>query len=593
MARPEDFRDKRITYNLRTLIPILEKSGLVDEARKKLIASRAKKAELPAESAQGLDFLQRLGLRVTRGDREMVLDEELILRTLAEHFGLEFKKVDPVETDIEISTRTISESFARKNVLVPIKAVDGELHVLVFNPFRPELWEDMHRVTDLPCRIFLGTRKDILRLIDDFYQFKLSIRAAEREFASSNNLGDQESRVEVADKADATSQRHIIKAVDYLLRSAIRERASDIHLEPKRKSALVKYRIDGVLHTMYRIPQIVHQAILSRLKGMSRMDIAEKRRPQDGRVQLVLEEIPTDVRISTVPIAFGEKMVMRLLSSESTLKPLEELGMNKIQQKTYQNFLDQPYGLLLVTGPTGSGKSTTLYSTLKRLADPRLNIITLEDPIEMVVDEFNQIGIQSRIGVTFPSMLRHILRQDPDIIMIGEMRDLETAEQAVQSALTGHLVLSTLHTNDAPSVFPRLQEMGVENYLINSALIGAVAQRLVRTICPHCKMRREISGKDKKNWGLEKELADVAFLWEGEGCPECRKTGYLGRSALFEIVPFDPELKEAVRNRSELWEFQKIARKKGIRSLFADGLEKVRQGVTTVNEVLRVAGHAE
>ena len=593
MARPEDFRDKRIKYNLRTLIPILEKAGLVDEARKKLIASRAKKAELPAESEQGLDFLQRLGLRVTRDNREMILDEELILRALAEHFGLEFKKVDPVETDIEISTQTISESFARKNVLVPIKAVDGELHVLVFNPFRPELWEDMHRVTDLPCRIFLGTRKDILRLIDDFYQFKLSIRAAEREFASSNNLGDQESRVEVADKTDATSQRHIIKAVDYLLRSAIRERASDIHLEPKRKSALVKYRIDGVLHTMYRIPQIVHQAILSRLKGMSRMDIAEKRRPQDGRVQLVLEEIPTDVRISTVPIAFGEKMVMRLLSSESTLKPLEELGMNKTQQKTYQNFLDQPYGLLLVTGPTGSGKSTTLYSTLQRLADPRLNIVTLEDPIEMVVDEFNQIGIQSRIGVTFPTMLRHILRQDPDIIMIGEMRDLETAEQAIQSALTGHLVLSTLHTNDAPSVFPRLQEMGVENYLINSALLGAIAQRLVRNICPHCKIRREINEKDKKNWGLEEELAGVNHLWEGEGCPECRKTGYLGRSALFEIVPFDPELKEAIRNRAELWEFQKIARNKGIKSLFADGLEKVRQGVTTVNEVLRVAGHAE
>ncbi|MFP4657276.1 MAG: GspE/PulE family protein [Desulfonatronovibrionaceae bacterium] len=593
MARPEDFRDKRIKYNLRTLIPILEKSGLVDEARKKLIASRAQKAQLPAESEQGLDFLQRLGLRVTRDNREMILDEELILRTLAEHFGLEFKKVDPVETDIEISTQTISESFARKNVLVPIKAVEGELHVLVFNPFRPELWEDMHRVTDLPCRIFLGTRKDILRLIDDFYQFKLSIRAAEREFASSNNLGDQESRVEVADKTDASSQKHIIKAVDYLLRSAIRERASDIHLEPKRKSALVKYRIDGILHTMYRIPQIVHQAILSRLKGMSRMDIAEKRRPQDGRVQLVLEEIPTDVRISTVPIAFGEKMVMRLLSSESTLKPLEELGMNKTQQKTYQNFLDQPYGLLLVTGPTGSGKSTTLYSTLKRLADPRLNIITLEDPIEMVVDEFNQIGIQSRIGVTFPSMLRHILRQDPDIIMIGEMRDLETAEQAIQSALTGHLVLSTLHTNDAPSVFPRLQEMGVENYLINSALIGAVAQRLVRTICPHCRVRREITKKDKLNWGLQEELKGTDFLWEGEGCPECRKTGYLGRSALFEIISFDPELKEAVRNRAELWEFQNIARSKGIKGLFQDGLDKVKQGSTTVNEVLRVAGHAE
>ncbi|MGM0610660.1 MAG: GspE/PulE family protein [Thermodesulfobacteriota bacterium] len=593
MADPKDIKDIRLEYDLRTLLPILEKSGFIRISEKKLIISRAKKAQLPANSPGGIDFLENLGLTIDRNNRRVVLDEETILGIIAEHFGLQFKKVDPVETDIEITTQTISESFARKNVLVPIKIVNGELQILIFNPFRPELWEDMQRVTNLPCKIFLGTRKDILRLIDDFYQFKLSIRAAEKEFAASSDIGDMESRVRVADKSDAASQKHIIKAVDYLMRSALRERASDIHLEPKRKFALVKYRIDGMLHTMYRIPAIVHQAMLSRIKGMSRMDIAEKRRPQDGRVQLVLEDIPTDVRVSTIPIAFGEKMVMRLLSSESTLKPLEYLGMTEAQQKMYQNFLNQTYGLILVTGPTGSGKSTTLYSTMKSLADPHLNIVTLEDPIEMVVDEFNQIGIQSRIGVTFPTMLRHILRQDPDIIMIGEMRDLETAEQAVQSALTGHLVLSTLHTNDAPSVFSRLREMGLENYLINSAIIGAMAQRLVRTICPHCRIKRKITEEDKKIWGIQEEFAEVDHIWEGEGCPECRRTGYLGRSALFEIVPFDADMKEAVRNNAELGDLRTLAREKGIKTLFQDGLDKVRDGRTTVTEVLRVAGHVQ
>ncbi len=593
MPEPQKLKDKRMEYNLRTLLPVLEEAGILSESEKKMVISRARKAQISADSPEGIDFLEGLGMSIRYGDREQIMDEEMILRAVGKHFGLEFKKVDPVDTDIEVTTQTISESFARNNVLVPLKVLDGELQILVFNPFRPELWDDMQIVTNLPCRAFLGTRRDILRLIDDFYQFKLSIRAAEKEFTGSADIGDLESRVQVADKSDASSQKHVIKAVDYLLRSAIRERASDIHLEPKRKYALVKYRIDGVLHTMYRVPSIVHQAMLSRVKGMGRMDIAEKRRPQDGRVQLVLENIPTDVRISTIPTAFGEKMVLRLLSSEDTLKPLEALGMSEKQQETYQAFLQHTYGLLLVTGPTGSGKSTTLYSTMKRLADPHLNIVTLEDPIEMVVEEFNQIGVQSRTGVTFPSMLRHILRQDPDIIMIGEMRDLETAEQAIQSALTGHLVLSTLHTNDAPSVFTRLQEMGVENYLINSALIGAIAQRLVRNTCPHCKVRREITPADKKSWGVEEKLRDMEYLWEGEGCPQCRHTGYMGRCALFEVVPFDLELKEAVRRQAELEKIQHICREKGIKSLFEAGLDKVREGTTTITEVLRVVGNIE
>ena len=281
------------------------------------------------------------------------------------------------------------------------------------------------------------SRQEIERLIDDYYQFRTAIQAAEVEFMSGSEMGNLEARVRVEEKSDPTSQKHIIKAVDYLLRSALRERASDIHIEPKRDHSLVRFRIDGILHDLHRLPMTVHLAMINRLKGVSRLDISEKRRPQDGRVQLVLGGQPTDVRISTIPVAFGEKMVLRLLSSDTTLKNPEELGMLPAQFATYKKFLRSTYGLILVTGPTGSGKSTSLYSTLKTLANPQVNVVTLEDPIEMVVDEFNQIGVQTKIGVTFGQMLRHILRQDPDIIMVGEMRDLETAEQAVQAAQIG------------------------------------------------------------------------------------------------------------------------------------------------------------
>lgn len=588
-----NLKNKRIVYSLRYLLDVLVGEEEISQAQAGIITDHAMRNSIDLDSADGFDNLIRFNVRKApkeSGHPETRITEDVILKAVARREGLEFRRVDPFDLDMEVTTKTISESFARTNTLVPIMIRDGELELAVFNPFRPELWQDMERVSDLPYRVFLSTRQDINRLIDDYYQFRTAIQAAEVEFMSSSEMGNLEARVKVAEKSDPESHRHIIKAVDYLMRSALRERASDIHMEPKRDHSLVRFRIDGILHDLHRLPMTVHLAMINRLKGMSRLDISEKRRPQDGRVQLVLGGVATDVRVSTIPVAFGEKMVLRLLSSDSTLKNLEELGMLPAQFETFDRFLRSTYGLILVTGPTGSGKSTTLYSTLKVLANPQVNVVTLEDPIEMVVDDFNQIGIQSKIGVTFGQMLRHILRQDPDIIMIGEMRDLETAEQAVQSALTGHIVFSTLHTNDASSALTRLLDLGLDAYLINASVIGCIAQRLVRNICPNCKVQFAPDYDQIKALGLDMYVGEGQALWRGRGCDHCRQTGYYGRTGIFEILPYDTEVKEAIRRNVDLADLRALVRRKGVRSLMDDGMERVSRGVTTFEEVLRVAG---
>jgi len=584
---------RRIVYSVRYLLDVLYNQGEISEEQRGVILAHANKNSVNLDSGDGLDILLRFNIRKPpreEGQQEQRITEEIILKAVGRQEGVEFRRVDPFDLDLEVTTRTISESFARKNTLVPIMIRDGELEVAMFNPFRPELWQDMQRVSDLPYKVFLSTRQDIERLIDDYYQFRTAIQAAEMEFMTSNEVGNLEARVKVAEKSDPTSHQHIIKAVDYLLRSALRERSSDIHIEPKRDYALVRFRIDGILHDLHRLPMTVHLAMINRIKGMSRLDISEKRRPQDGRVQLMLGGVATDVRVSTIPVAFGEKMVLRLLSSDTTLKNLEELGMLEEQYKTYSKFLSSTYGLILVTGPTGSGKSTSLYSTLKVLANPQVNVVTLEDPIEMVVDDFNQIGVQTKIGVTFGQMLRHILRQDPDIIMIGEMRDLETAEQAVQAALTGHIVFSTLHTNDASSALTRLLDLGLDAYLINASVIGCIAQRLVRNICPYCRVQFKPDYHQIQALGLAEYVGPEQLLWKGRGCEHCRQTGYYGRTGIFEILPFDTEVKEAVRRNIDLADLRSLVRAKGVRSLFDDGMERVLRGVTTYEEVLRVAG---
>ncbi|MCK5437612.1 MAG: type II/IV secretion system protein, partial [Desulfobulbaceae bacterium] len=376
---------------------------------------------------------------------------------------------------------------------------------------------------------------------------------------------------------------------------AFDQRASDIHLEPKRNETLVRLRIDGVLHTIYTLPKVVHPAIISRIKSLSRLDIAEKRRPQDGRIKVDREGKEAEIRVSTVPVAFGEKAVLRILDPDILFQDLSKIGFSDHDFHVYENFIKAPHGIFLITGPTGSGKSTTLYSTLKCIASPDKNIITVEDPVEMIHEEFNQISVQPQIEVTFSTILRNILRQDPDIIMIGEIRDLATATHAIQAALTGHLVFSTLHTNDAVSSISRLVDLGVEPFLIGSTMLGAMAQRLVRTICPNCIETYLESTEVIRLFGFKPDETIPSGetglkLKRGKGCRECRKTGFKGRCGIFEIFPMSDRIKQMTSTSQSEAEIRKIALQEGMTTLKDDGWLKIRQGITTCEEAIRVIG---
>jgi len=375
-----------------------------------------------------------------------------------------------------------------------------------------------------------------------------------------------------------------------MLQHAFDTRASDIHIEPKRENSLIRFRIDGVLHDIQQVPKIVHAAIVSRIKTMSRLDIAEKRRPQDGRVKTSRGGREVELRVSTLPVAFGEKVVMRIFDPEVLVQDLSGLGFYPEELELFNDFITRPHGIILVTGPTGSGKTTTLYSALKAISNREQNITTIEDPIEMVYDEFNQTAVQSKVGIGFAEALRHILRQDPDIIMIGEIRDAETAQYATQAALTGHLVFSTLHTNDAASSISRLVDLGVERFLISSTLVGAMAQRLLRKICPHCGAERYLSAEEASTLRLSVPEGKRVKVREGKGCFECRTTGYLGRSGIFEILPIDDAIKHLIVEGSDAPEIKREAVKNGMRTLRQSALRKLAEGVTTFEEVVRVTG---
>jgi len=381
----------------------------------------------------------------------------------------------------------------------------------------------------------------------------------------------------------------VVNIVDWLLQYAFDQRASDIHVEPRRDKGLIRFRIDGILHHVYELPKAVNAAVTSRLKILGRMDVAEKRRPQDGRVKTVSQDgDEIELRLSTLPTAFGEKMVMRIFDPDVLLRSFQELGLSGEDYARWHGMTHASNGIVLVTGPTGSGKTTTLYSSLKQLATPEVNVCTIEDPIEMVEPTFNQMQVQHNIEVSFASGVRALLRQDPDIIMIGEIRDLETAEMAIQAALTGHLVISTLHTNDAPTAISRLLDLGLPPYMIRATLLGVMAQRLVRTLCPHCKIEEPV---DEEAWRLLTRPFKVkppAHFFAPKGCLECRDTGYLGRMGVYEILPMNPDVQALVREDTDLDNIRKAGFADGMRTLRLSGAQKVGAGLTTVAEVLRV-----
>jgi general secretion pathway protein E len=536
-----------------------------------------------------VDVVTRIGPLRADG-KPGALEEDIIFQALAAEWKIAYKKIDPLKLDLNVVTTTVPRNFALKHLVLPIEIDSGTLIVATPNPHNIEVIDDIIRVTNMRVATVVSSKSDILKLIDEFFGFKRSIAAAEDLFSGpSIDLGNLEQyvRLKSADELPSNDQ-HIVNAVNHLFIYAFDQRASDIHIEPKREAVLVRMRIDGVLHTVYKLPKKVHNAIVSRIKALSRLNMAEKRRPQDGRIKMDKGGQETEIRISTVPVAFGEKVVMRVMDPDVLIQDLHGLGFSENDLKKFDQFIRMPHGIILVTGPTGSGKSTTLYSSLRKISTPENNVVTVEDPIEMIHEEFNQIGVQSAIGVTFGSILKTILRQDPDIIMIGEMRDLETAENAVQASLTGHLVLSTLHTNDAPSSITRLLDLGVPAFLIQATLIGIVAQRLVRVICEYCRESFKINAADLVALGIDTGLSGTVQLHRGIGCNRCRHTGYRGRSGIYEVMPYSESIQKMTTAKVNFEKIRIRAKEEGMVTLRQNAIKKMLDGVTTHKEVLRV-----
>ncbi|MDR1676822.1 MAG: Flp pilus assembly complex ATPase component TadA [Deltaproteobacteria bacterium] len=539
-----------------------------------------------------LDFIVSCKLPLIGAVEGRIIDDDVLAHLMASDSGLKYMRVEQRELDIEYITRILPRSFAFKHLVLPLSIEGNKLNVAVRHPFYQAVLEDVRRVANLPPQPVILSQTNLQKLIGDIYAFNSSLKGATGQYAGGSTIGLDVSNLEQYVKLKNASEitdddQHIKNLVDLLFAEAFEGHASDIHLEPKREHLLVRMRFDGILHDMYRLPVVIHSAMVSRIKAISRLDIAERRRPQDGRIKIAHKEREAEIRVSTVPVAFGEKVVLRLLNPEALFLDLESMFFNPDDYARWSDFMSYPHGIILVSGPTGSGKTTTLYSSLRQLATSEVNVTTIEDPIEMIHEQFNQIAVQPKAGITFGSIIRTVLRQDPDIIMVGEMRDKETAENAVQAALTGHLVLSTIHTNDAPSAVTRLVELGMEPFLVTSTVIGIMAQRLVRRICPYCS----------DEYVMTKKMAlDLGFLTQGDlllrygrGCDECRHTGYLGRVATVEVLNFSPAMKTMIlEGNQNALDLKNLARREGMTTLRENALDLMLVGKTTIQEVLRV-----
>jgi type II secretion system protein E len=540
-------------------------------------------AEHVAE-AQGLR--EREGLRV---DRALVklghIREEMLLKVMSEELSIPMVDLESVTIDLE-TLRSMPPKLVYKKNLVPISRNNGTLTVATSDPFDLYAFDELRLLTGLAIQPVLATEEDISKVIKTHYGVggdTIQEMMSEEEGPAINGgelSADAEDLLEMAQEAS------VIKLVNEIFLEALNERASDIHIEPYEKDLVIRYRIDGVLQPASVPPTIARfrLAIISRIKILANMNIAEKRLPQDGRIKFQVGAKSVDVRVSVIPMLFGEGIVMRILDTSTVLLTLPQLGMAKDTFGTFLDIIKRPHGILLVTGPTGSGKTTTLYAALQDIVSPEIKVITVEDPVEYHLDGVNQIQVSSKIGMTFARGLRAILRHDPDVVMIGEIRDLETAEAAIQASLTGHLVLSTLHTNDSCSAATRLLDMGVEPFLVTSTLAGAMAQRLVRTICSECKEEYTPNPADVPD---DFHLRPGETLWRGKGCRRCHDTGYRGRSGLFELMVADDPVRELIMGRRPAGEIVKVAKQNGLRLLREDGWIKVREGSTTVEEVMR------
>jgi general secretion pathway protein E len=538
-------------------------------------------------AAQQLDDLLRPGKK---------LDLETLTVWLAERAGQAYLRIDPLKIDVAAVTPLMSYAFAQRHSILAVAVDSSAVTIASSQPFMHGWEANLTHVLKRPIKRVVANPTDIQRFTVEFYRLAKSVSGASGTDQKISGVGNFEQLLNLgaSDQEPDANDSHIVNIVDWLFQYAFQQRASDIHIEPRREQGTVRFRIDGVLHNVYQFPPQVTMAVVSRLKSLGRMNVAEKRKPQDGRVKTKTPDGgEVELRLSTLPTAFGEKMVMRIFDPEVLLKGFDQLGFSADDLRRWQSMTGQPNGIILVTGPTGSGKTTTLYTTLKQLATPEVNVCTIEDPIEMIEGAFNQMQVQHNIDLTFASGVRALMRQDPDIIMIGEIRDLETAEMAIQAALTGHLVLSTLHTNDAPSAITRLLELGVPHYLLKATLLGVMAQRLVRTLCPHCKAPMQLDADDWTALTRPWNAPLPTTAQQAVGCLECRDTGFRGRAGVYEIMLLNDAIKPLITADTDIVALRRQAFKDGMRSLRLSGAQKIAAGLTTVEEVLRVTPQSE
>ncbi len=538
-------------------------------------------------AAQQLDDLARPGKK---------LDLETLSLWLADQAGQPYLRIDPLKINVAAITPLMSYAFAQRHKILAVAVDSSAVTIASAQPFVKSWEANLTHVLKRPIKRVVANPAELQRFTVEFYRLAKSVSGATATDQKVSGTGNFEQLLNLgaSDQEPDANDSHIVNIVDWLFQYAFDQRASDIHIEPRREQGTVRFRIDGVLHNVYQFPPQVTMAVVSRLKSLGRMNVAEKRKPQDGRVKTKTPDGgEVELRLSTLPTAFGEKMVMRIFDPEVLLKGFDQLGFSAEDLRRWQSMTSQPNGIILVTGPTGSGKTTTLYTTLKQLATPEVNVCTIEDPIEMIEGAFNQMQVQHNIDLTFASGVRALMRQDPDIIMVGEIRDLETAEMAIQAALTGHLVLSTLHTNDAPSAITRLLELGVPHYLLKATLLGVMAQRLVRTLCPHCKTPVQLDADDWQTLTKPWNAPLPTHAHQAVGCIECRDTGYRGRAGVYEIMLLKDGIKPLITADTDLIALRRQAFKDGTHSLRLSGAQKIAAGLTTLEEVLRVTPQSE
>ncbi|AGX88065.1 GspE/PulE family protein [Candidatus Symbiobacter mobilis] len=567
----------------RRLVQWLREDGIIDAAQAQRIHARC----AHAESAQH-PLLRLVSVGVQRTSDHKPLDVDMLLQWLAGRSGLDYVRIDPLRVDVGKVAETMGLAYAQHHKILPIQIGPAEVTVATSEPFVTGWVTEVERQSRRSVRRVLANPQDIHRYTVEFYTLAKSVQSAAR---TGNHVGSNFEQIVELGKSnrqlDANDQG-VVQVVDWLWQYAFDQRASDIHLEPRREQGVIRFRIDGVLHLVYQLPMGVFGAMVARIKLLGRIDVLERRRPQDGRIKTrnpAGDEV--EMRISTLPTAFGEKMVMRIFDPDTTVRNLDALGFSVHDAQRWEDLVRKPHGILLVTGPTGSGKTTTLYATLKRLATEEVNVSTVEDPIEMIEPAFNQTQVQTQLDFGFPEGLRALMRQDPDIVMVGEIRDQATAEMAVQAALTGHLVLSTLHTNDAPAAITRLMELGIAPYLIQATLLGVLAQRLVRTLCPSCKQPGEVIPREQLSQAVHPWRIDGDYRpFRPVGCVDCRTTGFRGRMGLYELLVVTPAFQALIRPDPDSPALLRQAVADGMRPLRLAGVLRVAEGLTVLDEVL-------